>query len=131
MKNVTITLPEDLARWVRVRAAENERSVSKWIAELLEGMRSQEDEYDVAMKRFLARRANIEKWNGWTVASRRARSCMTGPVFVDTNVFVYLHGDSEPAKKLRADEWIAYLIGRQAGRLSFQVLQELLFGSHA
>ena len=50
---------------------------------------------------------------------------MTGPVFVDTNVFVYLHGDSEPAKKLRADEWIAYLIGRQAGRLSFQVLQEL------
>lgn len=47
------------------------------------------------------------------------------PVFVDTNVFVYLHGDSEPAKKLRADEWIAYLVGRRAGRLSFQVLQEL------
>ena len=55
MKNITITLPEDLARWVRVRAAENERSVSKWIAELLEGVRCQEDEYDVAMKRFLAR----------------------------------------------------------------------------
>ena len=50
---------------------------------------------------------------------------MTVPVFVDTNVFVYLHGDSEPRKKLRADEWIAYLIGRRAGRLSFQVLQEL------
>lgn len=47
------------------------------------------------------------------------------PVFVDTNVFVYLHGDSEPAKKLRADEWIAYLVGRRSGRLSFQVLQEL------
>ncbi len=55
MKNVTITLPEDLARWVRVRAAENERSVSKWIAELLEGIRCQEDGYDVSMKRFLAR----------------------------------------------------------------------------
>lgn len=50
---------------------------------------------------------------------------MTGPVFVDTNVFVYLHSDSEPAKKLRADEWIAYLVSRRAGRLSFQVLQEL------
>lgn len=55
MKNVTITLPEDLARWVRVRAAENERSVSKWIAELLDGKRRQEDEYEVAMRRFLAR----------------------------------------------------------------------------
>ena len=55
MKNVTITLPEDLARWVRVRAAEDERSVSRWVAELLERMRRQEDDYEVAMERFLAR----------------------------------------------------------------------------
>ena len=54
MKNVTITLPEDLARWVRIRAAENDRSVSRWVAEMLEGTRRQEDEYDVAMKRYLA-----------------------------------------------------------------------------
>ena len=50
---------------------------------------------------------------------------MTGPVFVDTNVFVYLHDDSEPEKKQRADDWIALLVNRRAGRLSFQVLQEL------
>ena len=50
---------------------------------------------------------------------------MTGPVFVDTNVFVYLHDDSTPAKKLRANDWITYLVRRRAGRLSFQVLQEL------
>jgi predicted nucleic acid-binding protein len=50
---------------------------------------------------------------------------MTGPVFVDTNVFVYLHSDSEPVKKLRADDWITNLVRRRAGRLSFQVLQEL------
>ena len=49
---------------------------------------------------------------------------MIGPVFVDTNVFVYLHDDSEPEKKLRADDWIAFLIGHRSGRLSFQVLQE-------
>ena len=55
VKNVTITLPEDLARWLRVRAAENDRSVSRWIAELLDGMRRREDDYEVAMKRFLAR----------------------------------------------------------------------------
>ena len=50
---------------------------------------------------------------------------MTGPVFVDTNVFVYLHDDSAPAKKLRANDWITCLVRRRAGRLSFQVLQEL------
>ena len=50
---------------------------------------------------------------------------MTGPVFVDTNVLVYLHSDSEPEKKVRADDWITRLVRRRAGRLSFQVLQEL------
>ncbi len=55
MKNITVTLPEDVARWLRVRAAQNERSVSRWLAELIEGMRHQEDEYEVAMERFLAR----------------------------------------------------------------------------
>ena len=54
-KNITISLPEDVALWLRVRAAQNERSVSRWIAELLEGMQRQEDEYDVAMERFLDR----------------------------------------------------------------------------
>ena len=54
MKNVTITLPEDVARWLRVKAAEDDRSVSRWIAELLERMRRQEDEYELAMRRALS-----------------------------------------------------------------------------
>ena len=62
MKNITITLPEDLARWVRVRAAENERSVSKWIAELLEGTRRREDDYDMAMRQFLAVEPRRMEW---------------------------------------------------------------------
>lgn len=64
MKNITITLPEDVALWVRVRAAKSERSVSKWLAELIEGMRNQEDEYEVAMERFLerARRTRKLEW---------------------------------------------------------------------
>ena len=55
MKNVTVTLPEEAALWLRVRAAEQNRSVSSWLAEVIEGMRRQEDEYEVAMERFLAR----------------------------------------------------------------------------
>ena len=38
---------------------------------------------------------------------------MTGPVFVDTNVFVYRHDASEPAKQPRALQWIALLADRR------------------
>ena len=70
MKNVTITLPEDLARWVRIRAAEQDRSVSRWVAEILSGIRRQEDDYEVAMKRFLAR----EPWKmAWRDGRRPTR----------------------------------------------------------
>lgn len=62
MKNITITLPEDVARWLRVKAAENERSVSKWLAELLESMKRQEDEYEVAMKHYLAMKPREINW---------------------------------------------------------------------
>ncbi|MXW19058.1 MAG: PIN domain-containing protein [Gemmatimonadetes bacterium] len=50
---------------------------------------------------------------------------MTALVFVDTNVFVYRHDRSDPAKQARAEEWIAHLARSRTGRLSFQVLQEL------
>ena len=60
MKNITITLPDEVARWLRAKAAGNECSVSKWLAELLEGMQRQEDE--VAMKRFLARKPWKMEW---------------------------------------------------------------------
>ena len=67
MKNVTITLPEDLARWLRVRAAEGDRSVSGWVADLLAGMRRQEDKYEVAMKEALA----IKPWKMEWVDGRK------------------------------------------------------------
>lgn len=54
MKNVTITLSEDLARWLRIKAAKDGRSVSRWLEELLERMRGQDDQYEAAMKRYLA-----------------------------------------------------------------------------
>ena len=50
---------------------------------------------------------------------------MTGPVFVDTNVFVYRHDSSDPSKQACAEQWIRRLAHSRSGRLSFQVLQEL------
>jgi len=67
MKNVTVTLPEETALWVRVRAAEQNRSVSSWLAELVEQMRRREDAYEVAMASALARRPRKMEW----VAGRR------------------------------------------------------------
>ena len=62
VKNITITLPEERARWVRVRAAQDGRSVSRWLAELLDGMRRREDDYDLAMDRLLARKPQRLEW---------------------------------------------------------------------
>lgn len=62
MKRVTVTLPEDVAAWLRTSAAEEGRSVSRWLAELLEGMRRGEDEYDLAMDRYLSRRPRKLYW---------------------------------------------------------------------
>ena len=67
MKNVTISLPEDVARWLRVRAAADGRSVSGWVADLLAGMRLQEDNYEVAMKEALA----IKPWKMEWVDGRK------------------------------------------------------------
>ncbi len=62
MKNVTVTLPEDTALWLRVRAAEANRSVSSWLADLVDEMRRHEDDYEVAMTRALARRPRKMEW---------------------------------------------------------------------
>ena len=70
MKNITITLPEDLARWLRVRAAEDDRSVSRWIRELLDRQRHREDDYEIAMKRYLARKPREIDWHGVCRPSR-------------------------------------------------------------
>lgn len=55
LKNVTITLNEDVARWARIRAAERETSVSRLVGELLREKMLAEQGYEVAMRDYLAR----------------------------------------------------------------------------
>ena len=62
MKNVTVSLPEDTARWVRVEAAKADRSVSAWLAELLDDTKRRGDEYDAAMERCLAIKPRKLEW---------------------------------------------------------------------
>ena len=62
MKNITITLPEDVARWLRIKAAQDDRSVSRWLAEMLQRIQRQEDQYDVAMNQYLAMKPHRIDW---------------------------------------------------------------------
>jgi hypothetical protein len=55
MKNVTITLDEKTAAWVRVSAAREDKSVSRYVAEMLERRMRESRDYANAMRRFLDR----------------------------------------------------------------------------
>lgn len=57
LKNVTITLDEDVARWARIRAAERDTSVSRLVGELLREKMLADQSYEAAMREYLARPA--------------------------------------------------------------------------
>lgn len=61
-KNVTVSLPDDTALWLRVQAAKANRSVSSWLAEMIEGERRREDDYEIAMERALSRKPRRLEW---------------------------------------------------------------------
>jgi hypothetical protein len=54
LRNMTITVEEDVARWARVRAAEENTSVSQLVGRMLRERMAGEDDYERAMKAFLS-----------------------------------------------------------------------------
>lgn len=57
MKNVTITLEEEVARGARVRAAEFDTGVSRLVGQMLEEQMVADKGYDNAARRYLSRQA--------------------------------------------------------------------------
>jgi hypothetical protein len=55
MKNITITLDEETARRARVRAAERDMSLSRYIGELVQKDIRHSRDYEEAMQRYLSR----------------------------------------------------------------------------
>jgi hypothetical protein len=55
-RNITITLDEQLARWVRVEAARSDTSVSRLLAAILKERMIQDDQYESSMRRALGRK---------------------------------------------------------------------------
>src|ERR1700689_1321488 len=56
LRNVTVTLEENVARWARVEAARRDTSVSRLLGALLKERMSAQDGYEKAMRRALGRK---------------------------------------------------------------------------
>jgi hypothetical protein len=55
LRNVTVTLEEDVAQWARIEAARRDTSVSQLLGALLKERMSGQDAYEQAMRRALGR----------------------------------------------------------------------------
>ena len=56
LRNVTVTLEEDVAQWARIEAARRDTSVSRLLGGLLKERMAAQDGYERAMRRALARK---------------------------------------------------------------------------
>jgi hypothetical protein len=54
MKNVTVSISDDLAQWIRVWAAEHDSSISAMLSDTLREIRERERRYASAMESFFA-----------------------------------------------------------------------------
>jgi len=55
VKNITITLDDEKAAWIRIHAAEEGKSVSRLVGEFLQSRMKDRREYQRAMRRYLAK----------------------------------------------------------------------------
>lgn len=69
-RNVTVTLDEELARWVRVEAAKQDTSVSQFLADVLAERRRRIEGYEAARTRFMSREARPLREPGQELPSR-------------------------------------------------------------
>jgi len=77
MRNVTLSLSEDLAEWARVEAARNGKSLSRYLSELVEERRRYDPEYRKAMESYLSRGSFDLGFNG-RLPSREERNDREG-----------------------------------------------------
>ncbi len=62
MKNVTITLDQQTAAWIRVQAAKLNMSVSRFVGELLHKQMTDAQTYNESMQRFFSEKPLDFEW---------------------------------------------------------------------
>ena len=61
MKNVTITLDKEVARWARICAAKRDTSLSRLVGELLREKMLDEEKYLASMQHYLSQSTRLLK----------------------------------------------------------------------
>lgn len=69
-RNVTVTLDEETARWVRVEAARRDTSVSQFLGEILSERRRRAEGYEAARAIFMSREPRPLRSRGERLPSR-------------------------------------------------------------
>ncbi len=70
MKNITVTLDERTAAWVRIYAAERGKSISRLLGEILQERMREVRDYDEAMRRYLSKKPFKFQWTDGARPSR-------------------------------------------------------------
>jgi hypothetical protein len=70
LKNVTVTLDAETARWARMEAARRETSVSRFLGDILRREMEGGQAYELAMDRFLSQKPGMHRANGRPLPSR-------------------------------------------------------------
>jgi hypothetical protein len=70
LRNVTITLDEEVARWARIEAARRDTSVSQLVGHLLRQQMLGADDYEIARRRYFAQEAGVHRSSGARLPAR-------------------------------------------------------------
>lgn len=70
MKNITVTLDEKVAAWARTHAARQDKSLSRFIGDLLQQTMHEARAYDMAMQDYLSRKPRRINREGAALPSR-------------------------------------------------------------
>ena len=61
LRNITVTLDEETARWARVEAAKQDKSVSRLIGDLLRERMEDDRRYEAARARYLSQEPGLHR----------------------------------------------------------------------
>ncbi|MGE0158248.1 MAG: CopG family transcriptional regulator [Gemmatimonadales bacterium] len=78
LKNITVTLDEETARWARIEAARRDSSVSRFLGDVLRREMEGQDAYDQAMTRYLGQEATAQRADALPLPTRDELHDRTG-----------------------------------------------------
>jgi len=124
LRNITITLEEEVAHWARIEAARKDTSVSGYLAGVLKKQMNEEGEYELAKKRALKRKPFLRsdgKYLSREEAHERSRSSLI------RMFFLYAVDESGPKKARKCAIVARVALGDPSRPAKFSGVARILF----